>query len=167
MTTRSDFIASLEQTEGNGDLERLLALRTYEQNNLHPTAVRERSQKENAFKNIETAYNNNNHESAAMLIKNNQDLLDEEFINDKTKDNNKFKGFFDEVIKMGGTAIESTMNNVFEVTDDFVQVLEKMGVPNLYVTVKDGSLILQLKDQKILILDHLSLLIIQIAWLLI
>ena len=75
MTTRSDFIASLEQTEGNGDLERLLALRTYEQNNLHPTSVRERTQKENAFKNIETAYNNNNHESAAMLIKNNEDLL--------------------------------------------------------------------------------------------
>ena len=46
MTTRLDFIASLEQTEGNGDLERLLALRTYEQNNLHPTNVRETAQKD-------------------------------------------------------------------------------------------------------------------------
>ena len=139
MTTRSDFIASLEQTEGNGDLERLLALRTYEQNNLHPTAVRERTQKENAFKNIETAYNNNNHESAAMLIKNNEDLLDEEFINEKTKDNSKLKGFLTEGYRMVGTAVESTLNNVYEVTDDFSQVLEKMGVPNLYVTVKDGK----------------------------
>ena len=40
---------------------------------------------------------------------------------------------------MVGTAVESTINNVYEVTDDFTQVLEKMGVPNLYVTVKDGK----------------------------
>ena len=42
---RLDLISSLEGTEGNGDLERLLALRTHETNNLHPTNVRKLQKK--------------------------------------------------------------------------------------------------------------------------
>tara|TARA_R100001509_G_scaffold61242_3_gene33855 strand:+ start:2823 stop:4481 length:1659 start_codon:yes stop_codon:yes gene_type:complete len=136
---RLDLISSLEGTEGNGDLERLLALRTHETNNLHPTNVRETAEKDKAFSTIEKAFKSDNVKSAAMLVEMNKEKLDDDYIEEKTKEDPRLKKFFTEGYKMVGTAVESTINNVYEVTDDFVQVLEKVGVPNVYIQIKDGK----------------------------
>lgn len=136
---RKDKITEIESTEGLADTERLVALRSYENERMHPTNVRLREDKENAFKNVETAYNDGNYQAAATLIESNRDILDDEYIASKTEEGSKFKKFFSETGKMVGTAIESTLNNVYEVTDDMVRGLEKLGVPNIYVGIQDGE----------------------------
>lgn len=136
---RKDKIIEIESTEGLGDAERLIALHSYENEKLHPTNVRLREDKENAFKNVETAYNEGNYEAAATLIENNRDILDDEFVSEKVEEDSKLGKIFKEGYRMVGTAVESTLNNVFEVTDDIVRLGEKYGLPNLYIQVKDGQ----------------------------
>lgn len=136
---RKDKIIEIESTEGMGDLERLMALRSYENEKLHPTNVRLTEDKMNAYQNAKTAFDNENQEAAAAIINTNRDILDEEFISSKETDDSKFKKFFKEGYRMVGTAVESTLNNVFEVTDDIVRLGEKYGLPNLYIQVKDGE----------------------------
>src|SRR5210317_621766 len=136
---RKDKIIEIESTEGLGDAERLIALHSYENEKLHPTNVRLREDKENAFKNVETAYNEGNYQAAATLIENNRDILDDEFVSEKVEEDSKLGKIFKEGYRMIGTAVESTLNNVFEVTDDFVRLGEKYGLPNLYIQVKDGQ----------------------------
>jgi len=136
---RKDKIIEIESTEGLGDAERLIALHSYENEKLHPTNVRLREDKENAFKNVETAYNEGNYQAAATLIENNRDILDDEFVSEKVEEDSKLGKIFKEGYRMVGTAVESTLNNVFEVTDDIVRLGEKYGLPNLYIQVKDGQ----------------------------
>ena len=136
---RKDKITEIESTEGLADTERLVALRSYENERMHPTNVRLREDKENAFKNVETAYNEGNYQAAATLIESNKDILDDEFVNEKVEEDSKLGKIFKEGYRMVGTAVESTLNNVFEVTDDIVRLGEKYGLPNLYIQVKDGQ----------------------------
>jgi len=136
---RKDKITEIESTEGLADTERLVALRSYENERMHPTNVRLREDKENAFKNVETAYNDGNYQAAATLIESNRDILDDEFVNEKVEEDSKLRKIFKEGYRMVGTAVESTLNNVFEVTDDIVRLGEKYGLPNLYIQVKDGQ----------------------------
>ena len=136
---RKDKITEIESTEGLADTERLVALRSYENERMHPTNVRLREDKENAFKNVETAYNEGNYQAAATLIESNRDILDDEFVNEKVEEDSKLGKIFKEGYRMVGTAVESTLNNVFEVTDDIVRLGEKYGLPNLYIQVKDGQ----------------------------
>lgn len=136
---RKDKITEIESTEGLADTERLVALRSYENERMHPTNVRLREDKENAFKNIETAYNDGNYQATATLIESNRDILDDEFVNEKVEEDSKLGKIFKEGYRMVGTAVESTLNNVFEVTDDIVRLGEKYGLPNLYIQVKDGQ----------------------------
>ena len=136
---RKDKITEIESTEGLADTERLVALRSYENERMHPTNVRLREDKENAFKNVETAYNDGNYQAAATLIESNKDILDDEFVNEKVEEDSKLGKIFKEGYRMVGTAVESTLNNVFEVTDDIVRLGEKYGLPNLYIQVKDGQ----------------------------
>lgn len=135
---RKDKIVDIESTEGLSDTERLIALRSYENEKLHPTNVRLREDKENAFKNVETAYNEGNYQAAATLIESNKDILDDEFVNEKVEKDSKLGKIFTEGYRMVGSAVESTLNNVYEIGDDFARILEKNGVPNLYFGVKDG-----------------------------
>jgi hypothetical protein len=136
---RKDKITEIESTEGLADTERLVALRSYENERMHPTNVRLREDKENAFKNVETAYNEGNYQATASLIESNRDILDDEFVNEKVEEDSKLGKIFKEGYRMVGTAVESTLNNVFEVTDDIVRLGEKYGLPNLYIQVKDGE----------------------------
>jgi hypothetical protein len=136
---RKDKIIEIESTEGMGDLERLMALRSYENEKLHPTNVRINEDKMNAYQNAKSAFNNENQEAAAAIINSNKDILDDEFIASQEAEDSKFKKFFQEGYRMVGTAVESTLNNVFEVTDDIVRLGEKYGLPNLYIQVKDGQ----------------------------
>jgi len=136
---RKDKIIEIESTEGMGDLERLMALRSYENEKLHPTNVRINEDKMNAYQNAKSAFDNENQEAAAAIINSNKDILDDEFIASQEGEDSKFKKFFQEGYRMVGTAVESTLNNVFEVTDDIVRVGEKFGLPNLYIEIKDGE----------------------------
>ena len=136
---RKDKIVDIESTEGLSDTERLIALRSYENEKLHPTNVRLREDQENAFKNVETAYNAGNYQAAATLIESNKDILDDEFVNEKVEKDSKLGKIFTEGYRMVGSAVESTLNNVYEIGDDFARILEKNGVPNLYFGVKDGE----------------------------
>jgi len=136
---RKDKIIEIESTEGMGDLERLMALRSYENEKLHPTNVRINEDKMNAYQNAKSAFDNENQEAAAAIINSNKDILDDEFIASQEAEDSKFKKFFQEGYRMVGTAVESTLNNVFEVTDDIVRLGEKYGLPNLYIQVKDGQ----------------------------
>jgi len=136
---RKDKIIEIESTEGMGDLERLMALRSYENEKLHPTNVRINEDKMNAYQNAKSAFDNENQEAAAAIINSNKDILDDEFIASQEAEDSKFKKFFQEGYRMVGTAVESTLNNVFEVTDDIVRVGEKFGLPNLYIEIKDGE----------------------------
>ena len=136
---RKDKIIEIESTEGMGDLERLMALRSYENEKLHPTNVRINEDKMNAYQNAKSAFDNENQEAAAAIINSNKDILDDEFIASQEGEDSKFKKFFQEGYRMVGTAVESTLNNVFEVTDDIVRLGEKYGLPNLYIQVKDGQ----------------------------
>lgn len=136
---RKDKILEIESTEGMGDAERLIALRSYENEMMHPTNVRMREDKDNAFKNVKTAYDEGNIEGAKSLYEVNKDILDDEYIASKTEEGSNFKKFFTEGARMVGSAVESTMNNVFEITDDVVRGLEKIGLPNIYIEIKDGE----------------------------
>ena len=136
---RKDKIIEIESTEGMGDLERLMALRSYENEKLHPTNLRINEDKMNAYQNAKSAFDNENQEAAAAIINSNKDILDDEFIASQEAEDSKFKKFFQEGYRMVGTAVESTLNNVFEVTDDIVRVGEKFGLPNLYIEIKDGE----------------------------
>lgn len=136
---RKDKIVDIENTEGASDINRIIALRSYENERMHPTNVREREDKDNSFKNIQTAYNEGNYEGAKSLYEVNKDILDDEYIASKTEEGSKLKKFLTETGKMVGTAVESTLNNVYEVADDTARWMEKFGVPNIYVGVQDGE----------------------------
>lgn len=136
---RKNKILDIENTEGASDINRIVALRSYENERMHPTNVRMREDKDNAFKNVKAAYDEGNLEGAAAIYESNKDILDDEYISGKVEAGSKFKKFFSETGKMVGSAIESTLNNVYEVTDDMVRGLEKFGLPNIYFGVEDGE----------------------------
>ena len=136
---RKDKIIEIENTEGQGDVERLMALRAYENEKLHPTNVRLNEDKDSAFNNIKTAYNEGNLEAAAAIYESNKDILDDEYISEKVEKESGLGKFLINTGRMVASAIESFANNVYEVTDDWVRGLEKFGLRNAYFGVDNGE----------------------------
>lgn len=136
-SNRSRFISSLEVGSDN-DIDRLLALKTYERNNLDNKE--ENDEKKAVLENIKIAYNEGNFTAAGMLIKSNKEKLDENFVDENTQEDSTFNHYFKQTYRMVGSAVEGAINNVFEIGDDVGQILEKKyGITNSYLVLKDGT----------------------------